>query len=162
MRGQIHVPDSHQMWSHKTPGRPSTNRDASKWKYKHCVQCNVQWQAAIQTALSQLYKDTARLTDHVNVSCPSPRHPPSTHQNWAKAGRTQCGYVNWHGRTKSVKHSYFILGGLNATCFNLSRRHLQAHKTPKKVPYKLHNATSHHPYVKIVFPLQAKCCLEGV
>ena len=140
-----------QMRPHKTPGRrPST--ESLRKKHTNNVQYNipyVQWQKATQIALSQLYKDTARLTSQLNIPCPSPAHPPSTYQNWAKAGRTQCAYVNWHRRTKIAKFSSFYIGRLKVTCFNLTRRNLLAHRTPKMVPYKLQCATSHRPYEKV-------------
>jgi len=48
---------------------------------------------------------------------------------------------------KPLSTALFYIGLLNATRFGSTRPHFQARKIPKKVLYKLNNATSHHPYV---------------
>ena len=152
MRGQIHVPDSPPNAFSQNPRQTDHRHSRFQIKVQILRQCNVpyvQWQTAIHTALSQLYKDTARLTNRLNLSCPPPGHLPSTHQNWAKPGRTQCGYVNWHRRTKSVKHSSFLYWTVECNMFHHNKTHLQGHKTPKMIQYKLQSATSNHPYVMV-------------
>ena len=52
---------------------------------------------------------------------------------------------------KPPSSALFYIGRLKVTCFKLTRRNLEAHKTPKMVPYKLQIATSHHPNIKVKF-----------
>ena len=47
---------------------------------------------------------------------------------------------------KPLSTALFYIGLLNAKIFG-SRPHFQVRNIPKKVLYKLNNATSHHPYV---------------
>ena len=75
-------------------------------------------------------------------------HPQPIRIEPRLAGHNVDMLIGTDGQNPS-RTDFFYIGRLNATCLNLTRRNLQAHKTPKKVPYKLHNATSHHPYVKV-------------
>ena len=76
---------------------------------------------AIHTALSQMCKDTARLTNRLNVSCPSPPPPTLNQSELSEAGLTQCAYVNWHRRIKSAKHSSFLFWTVERNMFRLNK-----------------------------------------